>query len=104
MPTFGPKLGTILRRVLSERPPTVICIVLRMTLHYMALPLRQALPVAVSLFPLQALGQSVPLPPQVQPSQAVEASLSPECRVPASELYALASLQRVRTAFDEKRP
>src|SRR5437764_1360748 len=79
-----------------------------MRVSYMPLSLPHSLAVAaVSLFALafQALGQSAAVAPtkQVQPSQAVE-SLSPECRVPAWELYALAPLPRIRSALDEKRP
>src|SRR4051794_23882721 len=70
----------------------------------MALPMAQALTAAVSLImlALPALAQSA-APPQAV-TQAPEADLSPECRVPASELYALAPLPRVRSALEQKLP
>src|SRR4051794_34348014 len=71
----------------------------------MAFPLLKALAVAVSLIMLAvpALGQSAVVPPQDLAENASE-SLSPECRVPASELYALAPLPRVRSALEQKLP
>ena len=36
--------------------------------------------------------------------EAADASLSPECRVPGSQLYTLAKLRAVKTALKEKRP
>lgn len=48
-----------------------------------------------------------PAPTVVSPPAAAEAadtSLSPECRVPGSQLYTLAKLRAVKTALKEKRP
>ena len=42
--------------------------------------------------------------PQASPVDAVDMSLSPECRVPGSKLYTLAPLIAVRAALEEKRP
>src|SRR5215211_6886712 len=73
----------------------------------MALSRAQVISVGVSLFLLAvpATGQTAGAPPeQDQPPQSHDASLSPECRVPASELYDLAPLQRVRAALEQKRP
>src|SRR5947209_5438502 len=71
----------------------------------MVLSLRQTGPVALGLFLLArpAMGQSG-VAPRLEPPQGSEAALSPECRVPASELYALAPLPRIRSAVEEKRP
>lgn len=72
----------------------------------MALSLPQLLTVAVSLLVVgPVLGQSAgpPLQP-VQPPQSAEANLSPECRVPSSELYALAPLPRAKSALEQKLP
>src|SRR5215218_2887344 len=51
-------------------------------------------------------GAQTPAPSeQTLPSgEALDTSLSPECRVPGSKLYALAPLSAVRAALDEKRP
>src|SRR5207253_96939 len=69
----------------------------------MPLPLAQALTAAVSLIlALPALAQSL-APTQRVPDTA-DTTVSPDCRVPASELYALAPLPRIRSALDEKRP
>src|SRR4051794_3844505 len=71
----------------------------------MEFPLLKGLTGAVSLIMLAvpALGQSAVAPPQ-ENLQNASKSLSPECRVPASELYALAPLPRVRSAVEDKRP
>ncbi len=69
-------------------------------LNDMALSLRQVIPIGVSLCVLAApaIGQSGgALPNAGQSPESREARLSPECRVPASQLYNLAPLQRVRT-------
>ena len=42
--------------------------------------------------------------PQASPVDAVDMSLSPECRVPGSKLYTLAPLIAIRAALEEKRP
>src|SRR5215211_3700116 len=42
--------------------------------------------------------------PQASPVDAIDMSLSPECRVPGSKLYTLAPLVAVRAALEEKRP
>ncbi len=71
------------------------------------LALRQVIPIGVSLCVLAvpAMGQWAGVPPeQAQGVQSPEANLSPECRVPASQLYDLAPLQRVRTAVEHKGP
>ena len=73
----------------------------------MALSLRQVIPIGVSLCVLAApaIGQSGgALPNAGQSPESREALLSPECRVPASQLYDLAPLQRVRTAVEQKVP
>ncbi|MBD8906750.1 SGNH/GDSL hydrolase family protein [Methylorubrum zatmanii] len=47
----------------------------------------------------------VPAPPAASaPAEAVDQSLSPECRVPGSKLYTLARLKAVKAALKEKRP
>ena len=38
------------------------------------------------------------------PAESMDASLSPECRVPGSKLYTLAKLKAVKLALKEKRP
>ena len=71
----------------------------------MALSLRQVIPIGVSLCALAvpAIGQSGGALPNAGPSpESREARLSPECRVPASQLYDLAPLQRVRTAVEQR--
>src|SRR5215210_7450403 len=70
----------------------------------MALSLRRVIPTGVSLcvLALPAIGQSEGALRNA--GQSREARLSPECRVPASELYDLAPLQRVRTAVEQKEP
>src|SRR4051812_5074659 len=71
----------------------------------MTLMLSQCVPLALSMFLLAipAHAGSGDSPPQPVAENA-EANLSPECRVPASELYNLAPLQRVRTAIEQKGP
>jgi acyl-CoA thioesterase I len=60
--------------------------------------------------PVQPLVQppaSRPVPTVVSPPNTAEpgdASLSPECRVPGSQLYTLAKLRAVKAALKEKRP
>ena len=72
----------------------------------MAFPLAAAL--AVSLTLPGAVGAAAqdsagqPMQPPSQP-EAVDLSLSPECRVPGSKLYTLASLRRVKRALREHR-
>src|SRR5215218_351933 len=76
-------------------------------LNDMALSLRQGIPIGVSLCVLAvpAIGQSEgALRNAGQSPESREARLSPECRVPASQLYDLAPLQRVRTAVEQKGP
>ena len=52
--------------------------------------------------------QEAPPPPAAEASpkgvEAVDPSLSPECRVPGSKLYTLAKLTAVKTALKEKHP
>lgn len=43
-------------------------------------------------------------PPTAPAGEALDPSLSPECRVPGSKLYTLAKLQAVKAALKEKRP
>jgi acyl-CoA thioesterase I len=75
----------------------------------MASPLISALIVAIlSLVPGWTLGSAsaqVPESPVAAPAQpeATDASLSPECRVPGSKLYTLASLRGVKAALKERR-
>ena len=59
----------------------------------MTVTLSQCVPLALSMFLLAipAHAESADPPQAVQPD--AEANLSAECRVPASELYALAPLQ-----------
>ena len=45
-----------------------------------------------------------PAAPDVAASDAIDTSLSPECRVPGSKLYTLARLRAVKQALREKRP
>ena len=61
----------------------------------MTLMLSQCVPLALSMFLLAvpAYAQSGDSPPQPVRPRNAEANLSPECRVPASELYALAPLR-----------
>src|SRR3954469_23310944 len=70
----------------------------------MTLMLSQCIWLALSMFLLAipAHAQSGDSPPQPVPLGNAEANLSPECRVPASELYALAPLRRVRSATEQK--
>jgi lysophospholipase L1-like esterase len=56
-----------------------------------------------------ALAQPQPQPPATPPdappgAEAVDTSLSPECRVPGSKLYTLAPLRAVKRALKESRP
>src|SRR3954452_7258635 len=72
----------------------------------MAFPLAAAL--AVSLILPGAVGAAAqdsagqPMQPPSQP-EAVDLSLSPECRIPGSKLYTLASLRRVKRALRDHR-
>ena len=70
----------------------------------MTLMLSQCVPFALSMFLLAipAHAQSGDSPPQPVPPENAEANLSPECRVPASKLYALAPLRGVRSATEQK--
>jgi lysophospholipase L1-like esterase len=43
------------------------------------------------------------VPPVPSPAEAIDASLSPECRVPGSKLYTLAPLRAVKRALKESR-
>ena len=73
----------------------------------MALSLRQVIPIGVSLCVLvaPAIGQSGgALPNAGESPESREALLSPECRVPASELHDLAPLKRAKTAVEQKGP
>lgn len=82
----------------------------------MALPQASALLVGLSLLlgPVAALAQvaptivsppNAPAPlPGAEPAEALDAALSPECRVPGSKLYTLAKLGAVKAALKEKRP
>ena len=68
----------------------------------MPIKLSQCAPLAMSMFLLAvpAYAQSAdPLQPR---QQDADANLSPECRVPASKLYALAPLRGVRSATEQK--
>ena len=68
----------------------------------MTVTLSQCVPLALSMFLLAipAHAESADPPQPVQPD--AEANLSAECRVPASELYALAPLRAVRSATEQK--
>ena len=68
----------------------------------MTVTLSQCVPLALSMFLLAipAHAESADPPQAVQPD--AEANLSAECRVPASELYALAPLRAVRSATERK--
>jgi lysophospholipase L1-like esterase len=68
----------------------------------MAFPLAAALAVGLNiLVAAPALSQAAgPLP---APGESVDQSLSPECRVPGSRLYSLASLRGVKRALREQR-
>lgn len=73
----------------------------------MALSLRQVIPIGVSLCVLAvpAIGQpGGALPNAGENPASRESRLTPECRVPASQLYDLAPLQRVRSAVEHKGP
>jgi acyl-CoA thioesterase-1 len=59
------------------------------------------LAMSMFLLAIPAHAQSGDAPPQPIPQNA-EANLSPECRVPAPELYALAPLRGVRSATEQK--
>jgi acyl-CoA thioesterase I len=73
----------------------------------MALPFPKALVAGLILIGsmLPAVPQT-PDEPQRQPQAAapLDMSLSPECRVPGSQLYTLAPLKAVKAALKEKRP
>ncbi|OAH32210.1 MULTISPECIES: SGNH/GDSL hydrolase family protein [Methylorubrum] len=47
---------------------------------------------------------AAPSPSPSSPVEALDQSLSPECRVPGSKLYTLARLKAVKAALKEKRP
>jgi hypothetical protein len=68
------------------------------------LMLSQCMSLALSIFLLAipADAQSGDSPPQLVPPENAGANLSAECRVPASELYALAPLRAVRSATEHK--
>ena len=68
----------------------------------MTVTLSQCVPLALSMFLLAipAHAESGDSPPQPVPPENAEANLTPECRVPASELYALAPLRGVRSATE----
>src|SRR5215210_3902879 len=74
----------------------------------MAFPLAAVLAIGLSLLGAAAEDASGP-PPQPSPTtppsrpDAMDLSLSPECRVPGSKLYTLASLRRVKRALRERR-
>ena len=70
----------------------------------MTVTLSQCVPLALSMFLLAipAHAESGDSPPQPVPPENAEANLTPECRVPASELYALAPLRGVRSATEQK--
>ena len=70
-------------------------LVLSLGVSCMTLMLSQCVPLALSMFLLAipAHAQSGDSTPQPVPPENAGANLSPECRVPASELYALAPLQ-----------
>ncbi|WP_091943740.1 GDSL-type esterase/lipase family protein [Methylorubrum salsuginis] len=53
--------------------------------------------------PVPSPSQAVKVAP-VQAAEALDQSLSPECRVPGSKLYTLAKLNAVKAALKEKRP
>jgi lysophospholipase L1-like esterase len=50
-----------------------------------------------------AAAQTAPQPAPQQEAEVADRSLSPECRVPGSKLYTLASLQSVKAALKEHR-
>ncbi|GJE61590.1 hypothetical protein MPOCJGCO_3712 [Methylobacterium trifolii] len=55
----------------------------------------------------QAVSPTIVSPPTLpggSPPEAGDASLSPECRVPGSQLYTLAKLAAVKAALKDKRP
>ena len=67
----------------------------------MAFPLAAAVAVGLNLLvAASALSQAPASPP---PGESVDQSLSPECRVPGSRLYSLASLRGVKRALREQR-
>ena len=68
-----------------------------------ATPLFAVVALLASSFPV--IGQEVPtLSTRENASELPDTSLSHDCRVPGSKLYALAQLKAVRAALDEKRP
>ncbi|KQO80581.1 MAG: SGNH/GDSL hydrolase family protein [Methylobacteriaceae bacterium] len=70
------------------------------------LPRRLAVLLGLSLAS-PALGETsgaAPMPPATATVEALDLSLSPECRVPGSKLYTLARLKAVKAALKEKRP
>ena len=67
----------------------------------MAYPLAAALAAGLGL--LVASGAHAQTPALENAADPVETSLSPECRVPGSRLYTLASLRRVKRALKEQR-
>ena len=72
----------------------------------MALSPPQVVPLGLGLLlALSAIGQTTgAAPEQAQGPQSLAENLSPECRVPASQLYDLAPLQWVKAALEQKRP
>src|SRR5215213_2944763 len=88
----------------SQSRSTVCYLVVSVGVSCMTLMLSQCVPLALSMFLLAipAYAQSGDSPPQPVPPGNAEANLSPECRVPTSELYALAPLRRVRSATEQK--
>src|SRR3954451_7914731 len=70
----------------------------------MTVMLSQCVPLALSMFLLAipARAQSADSTPQPVRPENAEVNLSPECRIPASELYALAPLRGVRSATEQK--
>src|SRR3954466_16262612 len=92
---------------MDDLDPSICYPALSERLNGMALSLRQVIPIGVSLcvLALPAIGQSGGgLPAAGQSLAEREARLPDECRVPASELYDEAPLQRVRTAVEQRGP
>jgi acyl-CoA thioesterase I len=67
----------------------------------MAFPLAAAVAVGLNLLVAAPALSQAPAPPP--PGESVDQSLSPECRVPGSRLYTLASLRGVKRALREQR-
>ncbi len=72
----------------------------------MALSPPRVVPLGLGLLlALSAIRQTTgAAPEQAQGPQSLAANLSPECRVPASQLYDLAPLQWVKAALEQNRP